>query len=89
MMLRVRTTITLDEDVAAGLRRLMRERDVTFKHAVNEVLRAGLGTSRATRRYRVPTFDMGVRPGIDLDRALGLDAALEDEETLRQLRLRK
>jgi hypothetical protein len=32
---------------------------------------------------------MGVRPGIDLDRALQLDAVLEDEEILRKLSLRK
>jgi hypothetical protein len=85
----MRTTITLDEDVAAQLRRVMRERDMTFKDAVNSTLRAGLGGSREGRAYRLPTYRMGVRPGIDLDRALRLDAALEDEETVRQLRLRK
>jgi len=85
----MRTTITLDEDVAAQLRRLMRERDITFKSAVNSTLRTGLGTTSEAQEYQVPTYAMGIRPGIDLDRALGLDAALEDEETVRQLRLRK
>jgi hypothetical protein len=85
----VRTTITLDEDVAAQLRRVMHERDLTFKDVVNATLRAGLGASQDVRAYRLPTYRMGVRPGIDLDRALRLDAALEDEETVRQLRLRK
>jgi hypothetical protein len=85
----MRTTITLDQDVAAGIRRLMREREMTFKAAVNETLRAGLGSTRERRSYVVPTFDMGVRAGADLDRALRLDAALEDEETVRQLRQRK
>lgn len=85
----MRTTITLEEDVAAQLRRVMRERDITFKEAVNSALRAGLGVAREPRPYRLPTYRMGVRPGIDLDHALRLDAALEDEETIRQLRLRK
>jgi len=85
----MRTTITLDEDVAAQLRKLMRERDITFKSAVNSTLRTGLGATSETKAYHVPTYAMGVRPGIDLDRALSLDAALEDEETVRQLRLRK
>jgi len=85
----MRTTITLDEDVAAQLRRLMRERDITFKSAVNSTLRSGLGATSEAKAYRLPTYAMGVRPGIDLDRALSLDAALEDEETVRQLRLRK
>ena len=85
----MRTTITLEEDVAVQVRRVMRERHITFKEAVNSTLRAGLGVSREPRPYRLPTYRMGVRPGIDLDHALRLDAALEDEETIRQLRLRK
>jgi hypothetical protein len=85
----MRTTVTLDQDVAAQVERIMRERGITFKEAINTTLRAGLGASRDPRPYRLPTFRMGVRPGIDLDRALRLDATLEDEETARQLRLRK
>ncbi len=85
----MRTTITLDEDVAARLRRLTRERGISFKDAVNTALRAGLGQERQARRYAVPTYDMGLRPGIDLDRALRLDAALEDAEIIRKLELRK
>ena len=85
----MRTTITLDEDVAARLRRLTRERRISFKEAVNSTLRAGLtGEPRATP-YRVPAYQMGVRPNIDLDRALQLDAALDDEETIRKLEMRK
>jgi hypothetical protein len=82
----MRTTITLDEDTAAGLRRVMRERQLTFKDAVNATLRAGLGTAREARPYTQPTFDLGVRPGVDLEHALRLAAALEDEETIRKLR---
>ncbi len=41
------------------------------------------------RPYRLPTYRMGLRPGIDLDRALQLDAALEDQEIVRKLELRK
>jgi hypothetical protein len=85
----MRTTVTLDEDVAAQLRRVMRERDLTFKDAINTALRAGLGSAHEGRSYHLPTYRMGVRPGVDLDKALRLDAALEDEETLRELRSRK
>jgi hypothetical protein len=79
----------LDEDVAARLQQLTRERRISFKEVINETLRAGLDGERPVREYRLPTFSMGVRPGIDLDRALQLDAALEDEEILRKLSLRK
>jgi Arc/MetJ family transcription regulator len=85
----MRTTITLDEDVAAQLRRVMRERDLTFKDAVNSAIRAGLGVEREGGAYRLPTYRMGARPGVDLDKALRLAASLEDEETMRQLRMRK
>lgn len=85
----MRTTLTLDDDVAARLERLQRERGISFKEAVNATLRLGLDGTSSPRSYRLPTYRMGVRPGIDLDRALQLDAALEDEETVRKLELRK
>jgi hypothetical protein len=86
----MRTTITLDPDLAAKLRSLAKERDVSFKEAVNSVLRAGLGTGTTKARpYSLPTRRMGLRPDVDLDRALHLASALEDDETVRKLELRK
>ena len=71
MMLLVRTTVTLDKDVAAKLKQVARERGVSFKVALNDAVRAGLqGGTRPARRYRVQARPMGVRPGIDLDKAL-------------------
>ena len=85
----MRTTVTLDEDVAAQLRRLTRERNISFKQAINSAIRAGLGTRPAARPYRLPTYRMDLRPEVDLDRAMHLAAALEDEEIVRKLELRK
>jgi hypothetical protein len=88
----MRTTITLDPDVQVRLERLMRDRHVTFKTAVNEMLRSGLEHERTTSHpdaYVLPVRDMGLRPGIDLDRAAHLAAELEDEEMARKLALRK
>ncbi len=87
----MRTTITLDPDVAARLERLTKERSISFKEAVNATLRAGFDAEPATRPapYVLPTFNMGVRSGVDLDRARHLDTDLEDEETIRRLALRK
>ena len=85
----MRTTVTLDEDVAARLRATARERDVSFKVALNDAVRAGLGNPGRARPYRVPVRRMGVRPGVDLDKALALAAQLEDAETLRKLDLGK
>lgn len=85
----MRTTVTLDEDVAARLRAAARERDVPFKVALNDAVRAGLGDRVTARPYRVPTRRLGVRPEVELDKALALAAQLEDAETLRKLDLRK
>jgi len=88
----MRTTITLDPDVAARLDRRVRETGVTFKEAVNHALRVGLDVQdppRTPEPYVVPTFRMGLRRDLDWDRASHIDADLEDEETLRQLTLGK
>jgi hypothetical protein len=87
----MRTTVTLDPDIAANLRALARERGISFKDALNGALRLGLsqGSARAKRPYRLASRRMGLRRGIDLDHALRLAAELEDEETIRKRELRK
>jgi hypothetical protein len=86
----MRTTVTLDPDIAARLHRLSSERGATFKATINATLRAGLDAeSRAMKPYREQTCSLGVQPGIDLTKALRLAAELEDEEVVRKLALRK
>jgi hypothetical protein len=80
----MRTTITLDPDVEELVRREMHERRVSFKQAVNDGLRAGLRDARPTEDFETPTFDLGT-PRANLDRALALAGALEDEERLQRL----
>ncbi len=67
MMSTVRTTLTLDEDVAAKLRELAHRRKLSFKEAVNAVLRRGLSAQPlpARRPFRVETFNSSFRPGLD------------------------
>lgn len=59
----MRTTLTLDDDVAARLNQLVRKRDQPLKVVVNEALRAGLATidkPEAKRRpFRTKGFDLG------------------------------
>ena len=85
----MRTTVTLDEDVATQLQRLTRERGISFKEVINATLRQGLGSTHEPRRYRLKARPLGLRPGIDLTHALRLAADLEDEEIIRKLRQRK
>jgi hypothetical protein len=84
----VRTTVTLDPDTDAIVRRLMRDRGLTFKEAVNAAIRAGVTPPGRRRRYATPTFDLGP-PSVPLDRTLQLAAELENEELRRKLAARK
>ncbi len=84
----MRTTITLDPDVEALITRAMRERGLSFKAAVNDALRRGLGDRTTKEPYEPPTFAMG-RPRVDLDRATQLAGALEDQEILQKTQLGK
>ena len=84
--------MTLDEDVSAELKRLARRTGRSLKELVNATLRAGLQARGApgSRRYQLtPSSLGGVVPGIDLDRALRLADALEDEALARKLELQK
>ncbi len=50
----MRTTLTLDDDVAAALARLRKTRTDTFKELVNQALREGLKQMRTPARSREP-----------------------------------
>ncbi len=67
----MRTTLTLDEDVATRLLELQKRLDVSFKDIVNQTLRQGL-EQQVSRRKNAPVFKvkarrMGVRPGLNYD----------------------
>ncbi len=89
----MRTTLTLDDDLARKLKQRALDSGRSFKEVVNEALRSGLEQSTgdpARRAYRLKPASMGkASPGFDLDRALNLAARLEDEELARKLDLRK
>jgi hypothetical protein len=87
----VRTTLTLDADLAHALKEKARKQRRPFKGVVNDTLRAGLAAGQpVARRYRLkPVAAGGVVPGIDIDKALRLAEALEDEAIARKLEHRK
>lgn len=60
----MRTTLTIDPDVAVQLERLRRERDASLRDVVNDTLRRGLqdiGAPKHRKPFRTKTFD-GARP---------------------------
>jgi hypothetical protein len=80
----MRTTVTLDPDVEALVKKLMARRHLSFKEALNQAIRAGLAPDQPREPFRTPTFSMG-EPLVDIDRALRLVAELEDQELSRKL----
>ena len=85
----MRTTVTLDPDTEALLRKRMRERGLSFKEALNDAIRRGLtAPSRRAAAFHTEPADLGM-PSVNLDRALQLAGELEDEELVRKQRARK
>jgi hypothetical protein len=87
----VRTTVTLDPDVERLLREAMREKSLSFKEALNQAVKAGLqrGGRSSSGKFRQRTFAMGQAMDLRLVKALALADALEDEQIVHKLDLRK
>jgi hypothetical protein len=78
----MRTTLTIDDDVAARLERLRRERDSSLKDVVNDVLRRGLSDldtpPKKRKPFRTKTYDCG-KPLVPLDNVAEALALIEGE----------
>ena len=84
----MRTTLTLDDDLAAVLRQQAATLGVSFKEIVNRTLRAGLLREMAPRDVQAPKtipHSFGFRPGVDLDRLNQLVDELEAEAAAESL----
>jgi hypothetical protein len=57
----MRTTISLDDDVAAAVARLRRERGVGVSEAVNELARAGLTVKRSRPQFHQRSVPLRLR----------------------------
>jgi len=85
----MRTTLTLDPDVAKRLQSEIHRSGKTLKAAVNDALRLGLGLigkPPKAPRFEVEPHAFGFKPGVDLDRLNQLVDELEAEEAARGLR---
>jgi hypothetical protein len=85
----MRTTLTLDRDVAEGLQREMRRSRRGLKATINDALRRGL--QLGSRPPKLPPFKvrpqaLGVKPGVDPDRMNQLVDELDAEGRAARLR---
>ena len=85
----MRTTLTLEDDLAALLKRRATELGISFKEMVNRTVRAGLGQEMTTAPVadvpRTESHSFGFRPGIDLDKLNQLADELEADAVAESL----
>jgi hypothetical protein len=85
----MRTTLTIDDDLAGLLKRKARELGVPFKEVVNRALRAGCAAAerpKAQALIKTRPHSFGFKPGVDLDRLNQLADDLEVEGTRKAQR---
>ncbi len=85
----MRTTLTLDPDLARQLKEISRRMDQSFKEVVNEAIRRGLRDQekpqKSLPRFVVKAKACGFRAGIDLSKLNQLVDELEIEDFQREL----
>jgi hypothetical protein len=92
MMLGMRITLTIDDDLMRDLRQKAHDSGLPFKEIVNKALRSDLkeiDKPRPSKPYKCKSFSLGFPPREDLDRALDLAERLDTEEIARKLSPRK
>lgn len=89
----MRTTLTIDDDIAVRIEERRRRDGQSLKQVVNRLLREGLRHDRRTpeaREYRTKTHKLHMRPGFDAARLNRLVDEIETETHLeREARLRR
>ena len=78
----MRTTLTLDDDIASLLKKEMRQSGSSFKETVNHFLRLGLTTPKEQKRkpFVVKPRALGLPPGMSYDNIHELLEMLEGPE---------
>lgn len=78
----MRTTLTLDDDIADSLKERARLLDLPFRQVVNDALRRGISPAVQEDRsvLRVTPLRGGFRPGVDPLRLNQLNDQLETQE---------
>jgi len=87
----VRIRVTLDAETERLLKTAVRERGVSFKTVLNDAVRKGLTPAQPVlpRRFEQKTYDLDTSDDRRWDKALAMADAMEDEEIIRKISLRK
>ena len=85
----MRTTLTLDPDVAMKLKKSMAENKITFKEAVNQTLRRGMKAAAKEKKrapFKVIPHSFGFKPGIDQNKLNQLLDQMDAEKPILLMR---
>ncbi|WP_419919587.1 antitoxin [Candidatus Poriferisocius sp.] len=82
----MRTTVTLEDDTEQIIRHRMAQNRVSFKQALNDLVREGHAGTGLSQEFRTRTAPMGI-PTINLDKALMFAGELEDDELIRRMEI--
>jgi hypothetical protein len=89
----MRTTVTLEPDIAASLKEFAHRSRTSFNAALNTVLRRGLAAevpdAKRGRRFVVEPHDGMFKPGLNLGRLNQLTDQLETEAFVAKARGRR
>lgn len=84
----MRTTLTIDDDLAGILKKKASQQGHSFKAVVNDLLRAGIVASGDTSPNRKPVKvvakPLGLKPGYDPDKLNQLVDELEVDELVKK-----
>ena len=75
----IRTTITLDDDVAERVKKESRSRGASFKETLNDLLRVGLASAPRRKRkpFKIRPMNLGYYPDLNYDK---IEALIEYAE---------
>ncbi|MBV8845332.1 MAG: hypothetical protein JO307_21195 [Bryobacterales bacterium] len=79
----IRTTVTLDDDVLAGVKRESRARGTPFRQTLNDLLRLSLLSAQVKPKrqpFKIHATHMGYRPGLNYDNIESLLSYAEGED---------
>lgn len=84
----MRTTLTIDDDIARKLKAIAHRKRIPFKRVVNDTLRLGLQSARKPKRehppFRVEAAHCGFLPGVDVGKLNQLTDELEAAEHIAE-----
>ena len=80
----MRTTLTLDPDVAELVRETVEQEHLPLKDVINDALRRGLKPSEPRPAFRIIPHSSALQPGIDPRGFNQLADEIEDEAVLQE-----